>query len=61
MASEISTDAREALAPVFGGTVSTVLESPRIAPPPATLEEARSAPGRAEKIEAITRCGWLSA
>src|SRR6185436_17760895 len=29
----------------FGGTVETVLESPRIAPPPATLEEARNQPG----------------
>src|ERR1700730_5874247 len=43
------------LAPVFGGTVQTVLDSPRIAPPPPTLEEARSAPGRAERIEALTR------
>ena len=39
----------------LGGTVQTVLESPRIAPAPATLEEARNAPGRREKIEQITR------
>ena len=31
----------------LGGTVETVLASPRIAPAPATLEEARNAPGRA--------------
>src|SRR6478672_13109516 len=39
----------------FGGTVETVLASSRIAPAPATLEEARKAPGRAEKIEQLTR------
>src|SRR5919107_6367258 len=39
----------------FGGTVDTVLASSRIAPPPATLEEARNQPGRREKIEEITR------
>jgi hypothetical protein len=39
----------------FGGNVETVLSSPRITPPPATLEEARTAPGRAEKIEELTR------
>jgi glutamine synthetase len=39
----------------FGGTVETVLASPRIAPPPATLEEARNQPGRREKIEELTR------
>src|SRR5579864_1368234 len=46
-----------AIAPeqVFGGTVATVLATDRIEPPPATLEEARNAPGRAEKIEALTR------
>ena len=38
----------------FGGTVATVLASPRILPPPATLEEARRAPGRAEKIAELT-------
>jgi len=40
---------------LFGGNVATVLSSPRISPPPATLEEARHAPGRAEKIEELTR------
>jgi len=39
----------------FGGNVETVLSSPRIDPPPATLEEARNAPGRAAKIEELTR------
>ena len=39
----------------LGGTVQTVLESPPIAPAPATLEEARNAPDRREKIEQITR------
>ena len=38
-----------------GGTVETVLASPRIAPAPATLEEARNAPGRRERIEELTR------
>ena len=42
-------------APAFGGTVSTVLETPRTTLPPATLEEARNAPGRRERIEEITR------
>jgi glutamine synthetase len=41
--------------PTFGGTVADVLASARIAPAPATLEEARNAPGRAEKIDALTR------
>src|ERR1700691_106512 len=41
--------------PTLGGNVETVLASPRLAPPPATLEEARNAPGRAEKIEQLTR------
>src|SRR4051812_50090307 len=41
-------------APAFGGTVATVTASPRIAPPPATLEEARNVPGRPERIEEIT-------
>ena len=31
---------------VLGGSVATVLGSPRIVPPPTTLEEARSQPGR---------------
>ncbi|MGH2893730.1 MAG: hypothetical protein ACRDPM_10770, partial [Solirubrobacteraceae bacterium] len=47
--------ATEVEAPQFGGNVETVLSSPRIEPAPATLEEARNAPGRAEKIEALTR------
>src|ERR671926_1708356 len=43
------------VSPAFGGTVDTVLGSPRIQPPPATLEEARHQPGRREKIEELTR------
>jgi glutamine synthetase len=39
----------------FGGNVETVLASPRIEPAPATLEQARNAPGRAAKIQALTR------
>src|ERR687890_1662814 len=39
----------------FGGTVDTVLRSSRIAPAPATLEEARNQPGRRDQIEAITQ------
>ncbi len=46
---------RTVLASGLGGNVRSVLDSPRIAPPPATLEQARSAPGRAERIEALTR------
>jgi glutamine synthetase len=41
-------------APV-GHDVDSVLATPRIAPAPATLEEARTAPGRRERIEALTR------
>jgi hypothetical protein len=41
--------------PTFGGTVETVLETPRVKPAPRTLEEARNAPGRREKIEELTR------
>jgi glutamine synthetase len=41
--------------PTFGGTVATVTRSPRIAPAPATLEEARNQPGRRERIEQITQ------
>ena len=50
-------DGSEHIAPeqIFGGRVDDVLKSPRIAPAPATLEEARKAPGRAEKIEQLTR------
>ncbi len=39
----------------LGGTVETVLESPRAEVPPATLEEARNQPGRAERIEELTK------
>ncbi|MGN6167276.1 MAG: hypothetical protein ACTHQQ_03770, partial [Solirubrobacteraceae bacterium] len=42
-------------APTFGGTAEQVLATPRIEPPPATLEEARNRPGRAEQIEQLTR------
>src|SRR6201985_2596859 len=50
-------DGSEHIAPeqIFGGRVEDVLSSSRIAPAPATLEEARNAPGRREKIEQITR------
>ena len=40
---------------VTGGTVETVLATPAIQPPPSTLDEARSQPGRLEQIEQITR------
>jgi len=39
----------------FGGNVQTVLASARIAPAPATLEQARNAPGRSERIEELTK------
>ena len=39
----------------FGGTMETVVASSRIAPPPPTLAEARTAPGRREKIEELTQ------
>src|SRR5579862_6981708 len=42
-------------ATLFGGTVPQVLSSSRIEPAPSTLEEARHAPGRREKIEQLTR------
>ena len=38
-----------------GGTIETVLETPRVEMPPATLEEARSQKGRAEKIQEIAK------
>ncbi len=44
----------ETVGRTFGGTVDDVLRSSRIAPAPLTLEEARTAPGRREKIQAIT-------
>ena len=43
------------MAGVLGGTVEDVLASPRIEPAPATLEEARSAPGRDDKIQKIVK------
>src|SRR5579885_917034 len=55
MAVDATGEATIAPEQVFGGNVATVLATDRIEPPPATLEEARSAPGRAEKIEALTR------
>src|SRR6201991_2166608 len=55
MATETSSAAVHGRAGTFGGTVETVLASPRIAPPPATLEEARNQPGRREKIQAIAQ------
>lgn len=39
----------------MGGGVSDVLETPRTAATPKTLEEARNAPGRREKIEELTK------
>ena len=48
----------DAQAPLtFGGTVKTVLGTPKTTPAPATLEEARNQPGRCERIEEITR--WI--
>ena len=44
-----------AAAPIFGGTVQTVLDTPPTKAPPATPEEARNQPGRREQIEQITR------
>src|SRR5215210_3360295 len=55
MATETTSPAGGVYGRQFGGTVETVLASARIAPPPATLEEARHQPGRREKIEEITR------
>ena len=51
MATETSSAVGNGYARHLGGTVETVLSSPRIAPPPATLEEARNQPGRREKIQ----------
>src|ERR671919_1610745 len=53
MSDSVAVDATAPL--TFGGTVSTVLESPRTSKPPQTLEEARNQPGRRERIEAITK------
>jgi glutamine synthetase len=41
--------------PTFGATAEQVLATARIEPAPATLEEARNRPGRAEQIEQLTR------
>src|ERR671916_1215014 len=53
MSDSVAVDAAAPL--TFGGTVSTVLESPRSTKPPQTLEEARNEPGRRERIEALTK------
>ena len=53
--SDGSATAQAAASNGFGGTVSTVLQTARSDVPPATLEEARSEPGRRERIEEITR------
>ena len=53
--SDGSATAQAAASNGFGGTVSTVLQTARSDVPPATLEEARSQPGRRERIEEITR------
>jgi glutamine synthetase len=53
MAVDATGEATIAPEQVFGGTVQTVLASDRIEPPPPTLEEARNAPGRAERIDAL--------
>jgi glutamine synthetase len=39
----------------MGGTIKTVLKTPKAEMPPATLEEARTQKGRAEKIQEITK------
>jgi glutamine synthetase len=54
MSVEVSGDTAAPAAP-FGGGVAEVLATPRMQPPPATLEEARTAPGRRERIEELTR------
>src|SRR3954469_20539050 len=58
MRSEMATETSSAVGNGYvklGGNVDTVLSSPRIAPPPPTLEEARNQPGRGEGLEEITR------
>ena len=45
--------ATEVEAPQFGGNVETVLSSSRIEPAPATLEEARNAPGRDDSRDSL--------
>ena len=39
----------------MGGTIETVLKSPKAELPPATLEEARNQKGRPEKIQELTK------
>ena len=54
----MATDTSDGLStavPRTGLGVADVLATPRIAPPPATLEEARNQPGRRERIEELTR------
>lgn len=55
MANQVDDVLTHAAAPVFGGGVDDVLATPRIAPAAATLEDARNAPGRAERIAQIAR------
>jgi nucleotide-binding universal stress UspA family protein len=50
---KVAVDAQAPL--TFGGTVKTVLQTPKATAAPATLEEARNQPGRRERIEEITR------
>src|SRR4029453_12326961 len=49
------TNPHEGAVASFGGDVTTVLDTPHSEAPPATLEEARNQPGRAEAVEAITK------
>ena len=54
----MATDTSDGLStavPRTGLGVADVLATPRVAPPPATLEEARSQPGPAERIEELAR------
>ena len=39
----------------LGGTIETVLEAPRVAMPPPTLDEAREQPGRADRIKELAK------
>src|ERR1044071_2346289 len=39
----------------FGGTVKSVLQTPKATAAPATLDEARNQPGRRERIQEITK------
>ena len=54
----MATDTSDGLStavPRTGLGVADVLATPRVAPPPATLEEARSVPGRPERIAELAR------